>query len=201
MASFPDVALTAEAVIISGPPKTGEYRLFHELLAQRGSTPIVISTTHPADDIREHHAELVGGELSVWVVDCISSGREDSPEPDEFTRYVDSPGNLTAIGVKVTEFIEALPADHDAVVGLHSLSPLLMHAGLDQTYQFTHILAQQTAAAQIPFIAVVNDRAHDDQTINALYERFDCIVETRHGTTSHEYRLRTSLESTGWEQL
>lgn len=135
------------------------------------------------------------------VVDCITRGRGEDPDEDDRTRYVDSPGNLTAIGVKVTELFEELEEDEPAVIGLYSISQLLMHAEVEQTYQFIHILAQQAAAAGHPFVAVLNEAAHDDQTVNAIFERFDCIVETRETDAGNQFRARDSLTTTDWFDL
>lgn len=200
MVSFPDQVRSAEATVISGPPKTGGYRLFHHLLVMHGDRPVVIATGKPAEEIRNHHAELAAESRPVRVVDCVSSGRGEMHD-DEMTRYVDSPGNLTAIGVKVTELLDELADQPATAVGLYSISQLLMHAGLEQTYQFTHILAQQAAAANIPFVAVINDRAHDDQTVNAIYERFDSIIETREVGGRNQFRTRSSLEGTDWQDI
>ncbi len=203
MAPFPDAVLTADTVIISGPPMTGEYPLFHKLLAQRGDHRIVISTGTPADELREDHNSFVGETVTLRVVDCISAGRGETQTNDAHTKYVDAPGNLTSIGVKITEFLESLPeGDEHAVVGLHSISQLLMHAGQEQTYQFIHILAQQTATAGVPLIATINAQAHDEQTTTAITTRFDCILETRTANGRNEFRARTAkTEPSAWLAL
>lgn len=203
MVAFPDIVKTTQTVLISGPPQTGKYRLFHALLDERGDHPVVIATAKTADDVRADHQRTVGSDGEFFVVDCLSAGRGDHPRDTELTKYVDSPGNLTRIGVKVTEILESLPpADTAPVVGVHSVSQLLLHAGLEQTYQFVHILAQQTAAEEIPLVAVLNDRAHDEQTVNAIFERFEGRIETRTTNGEHEFRTRAPLaDPTEWKRI
>lgn len=203
MLTFPDEVFAADAVIVSGPPMTGEYRLFHELLARLGDERIVISSGTDAATIRNDHDEIIGDETAISVIDCITAGRAETPRDDDRTKYVDSPGNLTSIGVKVTQFLEALEGtEASAVVGVHSISELLMHAELEQTYQFIHILAQQTARAGWPLLASMNAQSHDDQTRNAISTRFDCILETRTADGRNEFRVRTAKdEPSAWTPI
>ena len=203
MGPFPDEVHSAQTIIIMGPPMTGEARLFHSILATRGAQRLVISAGQTAETFRTAHHDIAGDTGTVRIVDCLSAGQEDTPPDDEHTRYVDGPGNLTAIGVKITEFLEAVKEGPDqVVVGVNSLSELLMHSGLDQSYQFIHILAQQTAAADIPLIATMNAQGHDEQTVNAMQSRFECFVETRTTESTNEYRVRTKTnEPTAWKTL
>lgn len=203
MSSLPDTVMTSPTVIVSGPPMTGKYRLFHRLLAHRGNRPVVITTKKTAEEFRADHQTILGSEQQLLIVDCITAGQNGDPTDTSETAYVDSPGNLTQIGVKVTNFLERSPEDTTGtVVGLHSLSQILLHAGLDQTYQFIHILAQQTAAGGWPLLAVLNKGAHDDQTKNAIFERFDCLIETRATNGIPEYRVRTAMTDPGdWERI
>lgn len=198
MGSFPEEVYAAQSVVITGPPMTGEDVLFHRVLAARGNDRIVIATGQTADAFRADHDDVVGDCGKVRVVDCLTSGQGETPPEDDVTRYVDGPGNLTALGVKTTEFLSQV-TDDAAVVGVNSLSQLLMHAGFDQTYQFVHILAQQTTAEDTPLIATLNTRTHEDQTVDAIHERFECFIETRTTEERNEYRVRTSMtEPSAW---
>lgn len=203
MSPLPDTVMTSPTVLVSGPPMTGKYRLFHRLLADRGDRPVVITTKKTAEEFRADHKEIVGSEQRLLIVDCITAGQNGKSADTTDTGYVDSIGNLTQIGVKITNFLERTSEDTTGtVVGLHSLSQILLHAGLEQTYQFIHILAQQTAAGGWPLLAVLNEGAHDDQTKNAIFERFDCLVETRATDRTPEYRVRTAMADPGtWERI
>lgn len=201
MVTFPAAALTADAVIVSGPPKTGEYRRVHELLAARGDHRIAISTGTAAEEFRKDHTSSVGDGVDVRVVDCITAGRGNPPADDGRSYYVDSPGNLTQIGVKVTALLEAVEAA-SAVVGLQSLSPILRHAGVEPTDQFAHLLAKQTGTEGWPLVATRNAEGHDERTRNAIAERFGCILGPRTADGHNEFRARgTRVEPSPWQPI
>ena len=191
-------------IVIAGPPMTGKYELLLRVLALHTDETVLISTRNAADriraDLEAERGDRPGGR--VGVIDCVNRPDGLGEAETELTKYVQSPENLTRIGVKFTELFEVLyEADgaNDVGVGLHSISQLLMHSGLRSVYQFLQVLTGQVRSAEWLFVAVLDTDA-DEEDLQTLYHHFDGVVHTRENEGGErEFRIRgLGPTSSGW---
>lgn len=202
MSLLPAPVLDAESVLVAGPPMSGKYDLFHRLLDAWTEEPIVISTGRTAEKVRADHAEITdaSGDDAI-VVDCVSREQGKTVEDTARTKYVDSAGDLTDIGVKFTNVVEELEEGRDHAVGLYSISELLMYWDPERIYQFVRVLSSQATGQEWPFVAAVGSTAHDEAALHTLYEPFDQVVETR-VDGDREFRLRGRVGApTDWQHF
>ena len=182
-------------IVIAGPPMTGKYELLLSVLAHRTDDAVLISTRNSADRIRSDLAAAKGDRPlgRIGVIDCVNRPEGLEEAETELVKYVQSPENLTRIGVKFTELFEALYEEDDAGnvgVGLHSISQLLMHSGLRSVYQFLQVLTGQVRSAGWQFVAVLDTDA-DEEDLQTLYHHFDGVVHTRENERGErECRIR-----------
>lgn len=183
------------ALLIEGPPMTGKYGLLLTILAHHSEETIFISTKHAADRVEADLADVVGDcpHGRVGVIDCVPRpGPVADPEHD-LVKVAGSPENLTRIGVAFTELFEAFDGDESTsatAVGVHSVSQLLIHAGIENTYQFLQVLSGQVRSAGW-FLAAVVDTNADEEERQTLYHHFDGVVQTRENEAgSREFRVR-----------
>lgn len=202
MGLLPASVLEAESVLLVGPPMSGKYDLFHRFLAEWTTEPIVISTGRTAEKVRNDHEEITDAAGDdVIVVDCASREQGEEVEDTAWTKYVDSAGDLTDIGVKFTNVVEDLGDEEDHAVGLFSISELLMYWDPERVYQFVRVLSSQATGQGWPFVGAVGSTAHDEATLHTLYEPFDRIVETR-VDDEREFRVRGRVGSpTDWQRF
>ncbi len=174
------------SVLIAGPPMTGKRELMYELLAgdggaDRGTT--VVTTRKGADTVRREYGEsdpdLPADRL--FVVDCVSRQRGDGGRGTDRTRFVSHPGDLTEIGIRVTEFMRRLHTDPSvgtAGVGFHTLSTTLMYADLSRVFQFLHVLTGRVSSSG--FVgAFVLDTPTTGNARAILSGAFDALLEVR----------------------
>ncbi|MGZ0746959.1 MULTISPECIES: DUF7504 family protein [unclassified Haloparvum] len=202
MSILPASVLEAESVLLVGPPMSGKYDLFHRILGEWTTEPIVISTGQTAEKVRNDHEELTDadGENAI-VVDCASREQGETVEDTPRTKYVDSAGDLTDIGVKFTNVVEDLADEEDHAVGLFSISELLMYWDPERIYQFIRVLSSQATGQDWPFVSAVGSTAHEEATLHTLYEPFDRVVETR-VDDEREFRVRDRVGSpTDWQSF
>ncbi|MFW5917411.1 MAG: DUF7504 family protein [Halorubrum sp.] len=190
MTVLPDAVLTADSVLISGPPMSGKYDLFNRLLAAWTNGPVVISTGRTAEKFRSDYASITGQNGDdVIVIDCVTHEQGDKRDDTPTTKYVGSAGNLTDIGIKFTDIVDS-SAGRDRAVGVYSLSQLLMYWDPDRIYRFTRVMTSQTSGEGWPFVGVVGSTAHDEQVVHTLHEPFEVVVETRVEDDEREFRVR-----------
>jgi len=187
---LPDAVREADAVLISGPPMSGKYELFHRLLHAWSAAPVVISTGRTATTVRDDDEGIVGDAGDdVVVIDCVTREQGEDAEDTAATKYVDSAGNLTDIGVKFTDVVES-STGLDRAVGVYSLSQLLMYWDPERIYQFTRVLASQASGEGWPLVGVVGSTMHDEQVLHTLHEPFELVVETRVEDDDRQFRVR-----------
>ncbi|GAB3705090.1 DUF7504 family protein [Halorubrum pallidum] len=199
----------AESVLVAGPVLSGRRQLIHRTLHEWSETPIVVSTREPAESVRSTHCRMAAADAedtvesevaSPVVVDCVTNALGKSPPDDAETKYAQHPSNLTSIGTKFTECVEAHDDGESIVVGIDTVSPLLMYADASSVFRFLHIVVQKSAAAGHPVVVGIDAGAHDEQTIEQFVPIFDRVVETRRIDGDRECRVRYPTP-TEWRTL
>ncbi|ERH12766.1 MAG: hypothetical protein J07HB67_01792 [halophilic archaeon J07HB67] len=180
-----------QSVLVAGPPMTGKYQLFTEILGGAADRGIVVSTGAPAEEVR---ADLVTAGCvadGVAVVDCVTRQQGSDAVDDDLTRYVSSPKNVTEIGMKFTDQFERFREYDDQVgVGLHSLSELLVYLDPQDVYKFARVFTRQAGSEGWFTVATLGSTMHDEQTLHTMYEPFDTVIDTRETDGRRELRVR-----------
>lgn len=123
-------------------------------------------------------------ERATFVVDDAASWTAGDPETrldaearpttDVSVRTVSSPGNLTDIGVKLTEVLDGHSAQRPLLC-FQSLTVLLQYAPLDEVYQFLHTLVSHVDRTEATAHFHLHADAHDDDTVATLRTLFDRV--------------------------
>lgn len=173
-------------LLLTGPPLTGKRSLALDLLAEGtegGDAAIVVTTKDSADRILRDYAKRVSYEgKPVAIVDCVTrqQGVSDVRDDDRI-KYASSPVDMTGIGIKLSEFLEAFYRNQGIErnrIMVHSLSTLLMYADLQTVFRFLHVFTGRIQSVDGLGLFCIDSTAHDDQTMNTLKQLFDGIVET-----------------------
>ncbi len=176
------------SVLIAGPPMTGKRELVYQLLAGEGGPDrgtVVVTNRKGSDAIRREYraADPDLPEERLFLVDCVSRQRGDRTRHTDRTRFVSQPGDLTEIGIRLTEFMRRLHEDDGvdtAGVGFHTLSTTLMYADLSRLFQFLHVMTGRIASSG--FVgAFVLDTPTAGRTRAILSGAFDAVLEVREG--------------------
>jgi KaiC/GvpD/RAD55 family RecA-like ATPase len=174
-------------LLVSGPPLTGKRSLAFDVLAagtEKGEGAIVVSTKDGAERVLSDFATRTPYEdKPVAVVDCVTrqQGVGDVDEDDDRIKYTSSPVDMTGIGIKLSEFLQAFYRDRGIQrnrIVLHSLSTLLMYADLQTTFRFLHVFTGRIQSVDGLGLFVIDSTAHEEQTMNTLKQLFDGIVTT-----------------------
>jgi hypothetical protein len=98
------------------------------------------------------------------------------PGTDVRVASVASPGNLTDVGVTLTEELKAYES-RDARTDLcfQSLTVLLQYASLDEVYRFLHALLANLDAADATGHFHLHEDAYDERTVASLRPLFDRV--------------------------
>lgn len=178
--SLPAKIPAGNSVLVCGPAISGKYNLLLTLLAATDGEPLLVSTSRRADRARTVF-ESYGDAERLAVVDCVTRVQGDEGTEGPLLRYAASPKNLTEIGVKFTDLVDTFEKRDvgSAVVGIHSLSELLMYSNVEHVFQFLRIMGAECRNLDWPLVAVVDDAAVGEEAVATLRQPFDTIVSTR----------------------
>lgn len=182
-------------LVVAGPPMTGKYHVMLSILVDHADDAIVISTKNSAGRVVADYGEIAGeiGDRRVGVIDCVNHPEQLDGPDTPLVKHVQSPENLTKIGVRFTELFEQFYEEDPGArigVGIHSISQLLMHSELKNVYQFLQVLMGQIRSADWLGVAVV-DTNIDEEDLQTIYHHFDGIIQTRENEAGQrELRVR-----------
>jgi KaiC/GvpD/RAD55 family RecA-like ATPase len=173
-------------VLLSGPPLTGKRSLALDILAagtETGNGAIIVTTKDGADRVLEDFGTRASYEdRPVAVVDCVTRQQGvDEVRDDDRIKYASSPVDMTGIGIKLSEFLQAFHQDRGierSRIMLHSLSPLLMYADLQTVFRFLHVFTGRIQSVDGLGLFCIDSSVHDQQTLNTLKQLFDGLIET-----------------------
>ncbi len=197
-AALPWLAETSPgtSLLVAGPPMTRKRRLMLRLLSgvDADTARALVTTRLDADGIAEEYRAVHPGVSPerVAVVDCVTEQRGSGFDPDRADsptrRYANDPGDLTGVGIGVSEFLRRYEDQGlDVAVGLHTLSTMLMYADLNRVYRFVHVLTSRATIAGARGVYVLDDPADDP---GVIAQPFDGLVAVRDGETGPEVRVR-----------
>jgi len=192
-------------LLVSGPVMTGKRRLVIELLTNHAADGTVFVTTRRGAAAIEREFESVapGSSDRLSVVDCVSAGTGTSRGRSDDREYVSTPGDLTGIGIAVTEFLrERHSRGEQANLGLHSLSTMVMYADLRRVFQYLHVVMGRVSAADFRAVCSVDSSVVDERDLDVLSQPFDARLELREREGRREFRVRgDDLGPRGWTPL
>jgi hypothetical protein len=171
-------------LLVTGPVMTGKRRLLLSLLAAAGDPEdgVVLATTRKAGDTVVREFQSFAPETPaerIACVDCVGTGGRRGEERPWRRRTASDPGDLTGLGIGLTEFMRAFHHDPGAAaVGLHSLSTMLMYADLRRVFQFLHVITGRVSGSGFVGGFVLDDTTGDRERA-ILRQPFDALLEVR----------------------
>ena len=169
-------------ILLTGPPLSGKRSIMMDVLAagtDRDEGAIVVTTKDGADRVlRDYEKRTPYEGKPVAVVDCVTRQQGGETRESDRIKYASSPVDMTGIGIKLSEFLQAFGdrgIERNRVM-VHSLSTLLMYSDLQTVFRFLHVFTGSVQSVDGLGLFSIDSTAHDDQAMNTLKQLFDGIV-------------------------
>jgi len=181
---LPDLS-DASNVLLLAPTDSGQSQtLCLDVIAQSPpSTTRVLAVTYstgPAAWVEAWNERVAEPPAGGGIV---SVGRDETEFEDEVwtAATVTHPGDLTGIGIELSELLSALAADADGdeqvVVCFDSVTSLLHHSDLQRAFRFLHVVTGRVRNADARCYYHLDPEAHDPQARATLDGLFDATIE------------------------
>ena len=169
------------SLLVTAPGSVGEEFvtacLAHGLEA--GEETLVLTTDSPAGEIGDELRDRVSVDDEfvsepVQIIDC-QTDQLDTTDGAIVDKDVNTPRNLTDIGIAFKDAFDRFERQGvDRVrFGVLSLSIILSYVDRETGYRFCQTLTRGLAQEGALGLFVVNENAHDSDTIDTLKEAFD----------------------------
>jgi KaiC/GvpD/RAD55 family RecA-like ATPase len=169
-------------LLLTGSPLSGKRSLAMDVLAEGtadGDGAIVVTTKDGAERVlQDYENRTPYGGKPVAVVDCVTRQQGADVRDSDRIKYASSPVDMTGIGIKLSEFLQAFGdrgIDRNRIM-VHSLSTLLMYADLQTVFRFLHVFTGRIQSVDGLGLFSIDSSAHDEQSLNTLKQLFDGIV-------------------------
>jgi KaiC/GvpD/RAD55 family RecA-like ATPase len=169
-------------ILLTGPPLSGKRSIMMDVLAagtDRDEGAIVVTTKDGADRVlRDYEKRTPYEGKPVAVVDCVTRQQGGETRESDRIKYASSPVDMTGIGIKLSEFLQAFGdrgIERNRVM-VHSLSTLLMYSDLQTVFRFLHVFTGRVQSVDGLGLFSIDSTAHEDQAMNTLKQLFDGIV-------------------------
>jgi hypothetical protein len=113
----------------------------------------------------------------------LSVGQPETEFEDDIwgTSTIENPGDLTGIGIELSDSLSELAdgadADEQLVACFDSVTALLQHADLQRSFRFLHVVTGRVRNADARCYYHLDPNAHDEQEMATLTGLFDATVE------------------------
>ena len=169
-------------ILLTGPPLSGKRSIMMDVLAagtDRDEGAIVVTTKDGADRVlRDYEKRTPYEGKPVAVVDCVTRQQGGDTRESDRIKYASSPVDMTGIGIKLSEFLQAFGdrgIERNRVM-VHSLSTLLMYSDLQTVFRFLHVFTGRVQSVDGLGLFSIDSTAHEDQAMNTLKQLFDGII-------------------------
>ena len=183
----PDVLAEVEPgtnILVAGPAMSGKRQLMLRALAQGadvGEGSVIVTSRDSAEEIIDSfQGHLTDTDVYLRIIDCVSSQGGTEQESD-IVLTVNSPGDLTGIGIEFSEIAQNAEATgvERLRIGFHSLTPLLMYVDLQRLFRFLHVFTSQIQSRDWLGLFAIDPESHDEQVVNTISQLFDGMIEIR----------------------
>lgn len=196
------------SLLIAGPAMSGKDALAMDVLkdgAGEGEGAVVVTTNDQAsailDEFRTDVPEMEDSQLG--IVDCRGDG-SDGPQSGTYVHHVNSPGDLTGIGIGITKSLDGLHKSgrEQGRLALISLSTMLTYTDKKTVFKLCHILSSRLDSAGYVGVFTIDSGAHDDQTLQVIKQAFDGLIEFREDEGTRQARVMgLSSQPSDWKEL
>ncbi|MDH7491294.1 MAG: hypothetical protein QHG97_02675 [Methanolinea sp.] len=146
-------------------------------LIGRGYRVVVITTNQPSAILKKHYAAEGIDMGKVTFIDAITKyaiGR--IPEGENDTKFVNSPSNLTDLGIAITEVLNPASGEKTCLL-FDSISTMLIYLPSIHISKFIHFVTSKLRLLDVPGIFLAVEKGIDPLLLTQLTTYVDDVID------------------------
>ncbi|TSD09606.1 hypothetical protein DP107_14610 [Haloglomus irregulare] len=169
-------------LLLLGPAVENEGNAVSRLLETTSGTPALLAVSllrPPAEVLSAWETAWLTPPSEIAAVGCkntAGSHVDKTPETNFRSTSVADPGDLTGLGIRVSECLKAWE-HRPTVVTFDSVTTMLQYADTRRVFQFLHVLTRQLDSAGAMSVFHMDPEAHDGQTVSTIRSLFQGVYE------------------------
>ena len=185
-AASPFVERPPANLLLLGPSMGDHGDAVSRLLETASGKPalLAVSLLRPAvETVAAWETEWRSPPSGIAAVGCKNTAGtrvDGTPGTDFRATTVADPGDLTGLGIRVGECLEAWE-NRPTVVAFDSMTAVLQYADTKRVFQFLHVLTSQLASAGAMSVFHMDPGAHDERTVSTVRSLFQGVYERSEG--------------------
>lgn len=150
--------------------------LIMKKLQARECTPLIVTINQPFKILSKIYTQGGIDPETIFVVDAVTlySGGTGTPGPK--IRYVNNPGNLTDLGIAITETLKSMPEGKKCIL-FDSVSMLLIHIPTVTAAKFLHFVVNKLKLSDVSGIFLCVEKGLDPVILSQMEAFVDKIVD------------------------
>jgi PAS domain S-box-containing protein len=195
-------------LLLMGPSMAGKEAILNHIISygatEKDNAVMMVTTREPAIQILDYLKDKTPNlPLSnVGIVDCVSKMFDNTAVETKNIKIVNSPVDLTGIGVKISQFFEDFYIKkniHNIQLHINSLSTIMMYSNLQTVFRFLNVYTGRIKAAEALGIYVIESGMHDEKSIATLKQLCDGMIEVKSENDKNFLKIVVpSGKSTPW---
>lgn len=167
-------------LLLLGPSMEGDGDAIVRLMESVAGTPSLLTVSllrSPDEQIATWEDRWRNPPSEVAAIGCNHTGAKDGEAETSYRQTtVADPGDLTGLGIRINECLDAWQ-NRDCVVVFDSVTTMLQYATTKQVFQFLHVLTSRMKRAGVMSVFYMDPEAHDAQTVSTIRSLFEGVYQ------------------------
>ena len=149
-------------------------------ILKRGCTPVLVSVNMPYKVLAKVYAKEGIDSQKLYVVDAVTHYSGGATETTPHVRFINSPSNLTDMGIAITDMLKNIP-EPDKYIVFDSVSMLLIHSPTVTTSKFLHFVVNKLKINDVSGIFLCVEKGLDPVVLSQMSAFVDKIIDFEPG--------------------
>jgi len=164
-------------LLVAQPENVGDMNLMviKKILESR-CTPLIVTVNKPYKVLTKVYAKDGINPESYYVIDAVTQYSGGVCPPTPRVKYVNSPANLTDLGIAITEVIKQMPDGKKCII-FDSVSMLLIHIPSVTASKFLHFVVNKLQISDISGIFLSVEKGLDPLVMSQMSAFVDHVMD------------------------
>ena len=164
-------------LVLADPDKVQDMNLIvmKKILAS-GCTPLIVTVNKPYKILTKMYTKEGISPESYYVIDTVTQYSGGECIPGARVKFVNTPSNLTDLGIAITEVLKQIPAGKKCIL-FDSVSMLLIHIPSATASKFFHFVVNKLQLSDVSGIFISVEKGLDPVVMSQMSAFVDHIMD------------------------